>query len=253
MTCFTNTAPETGRNDDIDVDVDIDIDIETLNDESDAEIEASDDKIDSEIEASEEPFSPDATWVNTFEKQLTAKLIDGLRNYARPRAYAVARAGRKVDDYYARELVQDAIGDTWSGTLRWDPKRCTLEHHLIRAIQSRAGKHRKHARDNPHDAIGDFTGASQAAEESASSMRADPEDAAQRLYSRETITLIRNLCADDKQVTRVLDAYESGATTKEDVLAFAKMRDRTYHNAHIRLTRIVRALTDHTLTSKRRA
>ncbi len=45
---------------------------------------------------------------------------------ATPRAFAVAAGGRKVDDYYARELVQDAIGDTWSGVLRWDPKRCTL-------------------------------------------------------------------------------------------------------------------------------
>ena len=86
----------------------------------------------------------------------------------------MAKSGRKVDDYYARELVQDAIGDTWAGKLRWDPKRCTLEHHLIRAIQSRADKHRKHARANPHDAIGDFTSASHAAEANASSMRADP-------------------------------------------------------------------------------
>ena len=51
----------------------------------------------------------------------------------------------------------------------------------------------------------------------------------------------------------MLDAYDAGATTKDDVLAFAKMRDRTYHNAHIRLKRIVRALTDHTLASKVRA
>lgn len=225
MTGFTNTAPETGRHDDSD----------------------------DEIETSAEPFSPDAPWVNTFEKQLTAKLIDGLRNYARPRAYAVAMAGRKVDDYYARELVQDAIGDTWSGVLRWDPQRCTLEHHLIRAIQSRSDKHRKHAKENPHDAIGDFTGASHAAEVSASNMCGDPEEAAQRLYSRETMALVRSLTADDKQVTRVLDAYEAGATTKEDVIAFAKMRDRTYHNAHIRLKRIVRALTDHKLASKGRA
>jgi hypothetical protein len=88
MTGFTDTAPETGRNDDSD----------------------------DEIETSAEPFSPDAPWVNTFEKQLTAKLIDGLRNYARPRAYAVARAGRKVD--VGGRLEPRKFGPARSGWLR---------------------------------------------------------------------------------------------------------------------------------------
>jgi hypothetical protein len=205
-----------------------------------------------EVEASIEQFAPDNGWCAEFEKQLTSKLIDGLRNYARPRAFAVAAAGRKVDDYYARELVQDAIGDTWSGVLRWDPKRCTLEHHLLRAIQSRSDKHRKHAQANPHDAIDDGTGASRAAESDAASL-CWRSDAAQRVYSRETMGLIRTEAGVDKSVLRVLDAYDAGATTKDDVLALTKMKARTYHNAHIRLKRIVRTLTDHKLAPRARA
>src|SRR5690606_16600843 len=106
-----------------------------------------------EVEEAGQPFAPNDAWLDEFEKQLTPKLNDKLRNYARPRAFAVAVAGRKVDDYYTRELVQDAIGDTWSGLLRWDPNRCSLELHLMRAIQSRTDKHRKHAAANPHDAL----------------------------------------------------------------------------------------------------
>jgi hypothetical protein len=205
-----------------------------------------------DTEACVEQFAPDNRWCAEFEKQLTSKLIDGLRNYARPRAFAVAAAGRKVDDYYARELVQDAVGDTWTGVLRWEPKRCTLEHHLIRAIQSRSDKHRKHAQANPHDAIDDGTGASRAAESDAASMcwRAD---AAQRVYSQETMALVRAEAGVDKSVLRVLDAYDAGATTKDDVLELTKMKARTYHNAHIRLKRIVRALTDHKLAQRARA
>lgn len=206
-----------------------------------------------EITSPQEPFLPSESWVTDFERQLTPKLIDGLRNYARPRAFTVAAAGRKVDDYYTRELVQDAIGDTWAGLLRWDPARCSLELHLVRAIQSRADKHRKHARENPHDAIGDDTGSSVAAEEGASLLHADPDHAVQCVYSRETMSQIRAEAARDKPLVRMLDAYDAGAETKDDVMTFTGMKERTYHNAHMRLRRIVRALTDRKLAPKARA
>lgn len=199
------------------------------------------------------PFAPDDAWVREFEKQLTPKLIDSLRNYARPRAFVVATSGRKVDDYYSRELVQDAIGDTWTGGLRWDPKRCTLELHLVRAIQSRSDKHRKHEIENPHDSIGDDTGASRAAEESASVLIGGTDRAVQCVYSHETMAQIRRDAAGDRSVLRVLDAYDAGAVTKDDVLNVTGMKERTYHNAHIRLKRIVRNLTDRKLASKVRA
>lgn len=197
---------------------------------------------DTEIEI--EAFAADDTWTDEFEKQLTPQLIDRLRSYARPRAFAVASAGRKVDEYYARELVQDAIGDTWNGVLTWEPNRCSLEFHLVRAIQSRTDKHRKHAEENPQDAIGDETGASRRAERDASGLVADPDLAVRRVFAHETMAQLRAAAAEDTAVLRVLGAYDAGAQTKEDVLAIAKMKERTYHNAHIRLKRIVRNLTD---------
>ena len=101
-------------------------------------------------------------------------------------------------------------------------------------------------------AIDDETGASRAAESDASSL-CWRSDAAERVYSRETMKLIRAEVGVDKSIIRVLDAYDAGATTKDDVLALTKMKDRTYHNAHIRLKRIVRTLTDHKLAQKARA
>lgn len=198
-------------------------------------------------------FTPDNAWLTEFDKQLTPKLIDRLRNYARPRAFAVAVAGRKVDDFYARELVQDAIGDTWSGILRWDPTRCSLELHLLRAVQSRTDKHRKHAKENPHDALDDGTSASRSAEQDASSLIAGGDHAEERVYARETMAQLRATAAQDKPVLRVLAAYDAGAQTKDDVLAFARMTDGTYHKAHIRLKRMVRKLADNTLSPNPRA
>lgn len=164
-----------------------------------------------EIDAVPHPFTPDDAWVDEFEKQLTPTLIDRLRNYARPRGLAVPAAGRKVDDYYARKLVQDAIGDTWSGVLTWDPKKYALEYHLLRAIQARAHKHRLHARDNRHDAMGDDTNASRVAEQDASSLVADPEHSARRVFAQETMSQIRAAASDGKPVLRMLDAYDARA------------------------------------------
>ncbi len=222
----TDTAAETGRNTDDDT---------------------------TEIESTSEAFTPEDPWVDEFNKQLTPKLILSLQNYARPRVLAISYYGRKVDDYDTRAIVQDAIGDTWTGLLRWDPKRWTLEYHLMRAIQGRADKERKRAKDLPHDSIGDGTDASKYAESDASEHVADSEHAVQRVYSTETMAQVRALASRDKPLLRVLDAYDAGAQTKDDVLSHTKMKERTYHNAHLRLKRIVRNLTDRKLASKVRA
>ena len=210
---------------------------------------------DSESESDDaQPFAPDSKWVDELERQLTPTLVAGLHRYARTRSYGgVAVAGRKVDDFYVRELVQDAIEDTWLGVLRWDPTRCSLKKHLARTIKSRTKSHRNHATDNPHEYIGDETDASRLAEQDASSIVADPQYAMQRIYAHETVAQLRAAAARDKAVLRILDAYEAGAQTKEEVLAHANMKERTYHNARIRLKRMVSNLFDSQLTPKARA
>jgi hypothetical protein len=200
-----------------------------------------------------ETFAPPEDWIQQFKKQCTQSLITGLNKYAHTRMLAVAHCGRKVDDYYTRELVLDAIGDTWMGVVRWDPSRFTLKHHLVRVIDGHSHKHAKHAIAHPHDALGDDCSESRAAERDASEQVADAELAAKRVYASETLTTIRGLAAGDKDVLRILDAYDAGATTKEDVLLIAKMKDRTYHNAYCRLQRIIRNLTDQRLAPKAKA
>lgn len=82
------------------------------------------DPSDSETNDTIYSFTPTEEWIQQYQKQATAKLITGLHQYARTRALSVADAGRKVDDYYARELVMDALGDTWLGVVQWDPAKC---------------------------------------------------------------------------------------------------------------------------------
>ena len=208
---------------------------------------------DTEIEDTNEPFTPTEDWIKQYQKQATAKLIAGLNQFARTRALAVADAGRKVDDYYARELVLDALGDTWLGVVRWDPAKCSLAYHLVRTIEGRADKHRKHALAHAHDAFGDETAASRIAESDASELVGDDQLPIKRVHATETMAQIRALAAKDKRVLRILDAYDAGCETKDEVCAHARMKSRTYHNAYGRLRRTVRHLTDRKLAAKARA
>ena len=212
------------------------------------------DPIESIVEENQAPFTPSESWIKQYQKQATPKLIAGLNQFARTRALAVADVGgRKVDDYYARELVLDALGDTWLGVVRWDPDKCSLAYHVVRTIDGRADKHRKHALAHHHDALGDETAASEIAECDASELLSDDQAPVTRVYTSETVAQVRALAAKDKDVLRLLDAYDAGCETKEEVLAHARMKSRTYHNAYGRLQRIVRQLTGNKLATKARA
>lgn len=199
------------------------------------------------------PFTPDDAWIDAFQSQLTEEAIDRVRRFARMRALGVANTGRKVDDYYARELVQDAIADTFEGVLRWDPSRVTLEAHLTRAVQSRSRDDRTHEIAFPHDALGDADERSQLAESEASSVAATEHDIEKRRYASELMATIREEAAGDKAVLRILDGYDAGATTKAEVIEYTKMKARTYHNGRIRLGRIVRNLTNRKLAGQAHA
>lgn len=199
------------------------------------------------------PFTPSEDWIQKYKTQCTKKLIDGLNQYARTRALAVAATGKKVDDYYARSLVLDALGDTWLGITRWDPDKCNLGYHIYRTIEGRADKHRQHAEDFPHDSLGEPSAESHFAERDASERVGDPEKPVKRVFASEMLAKIRELAAKDKHVLRILDAYNAGRETKEEVLAHANMREATYHKAYVRFRRIVREMTDAQLANKARA
>ncbi len=204
------------------------------------------------------PAWRDEAWLAAFDDQLTEELIGKLHDRAEQRAYMVEAAGKKVDGYYVRALVQDAIADTWMGLLRWDPARGGLYPHLWWAIQSRSRDDREHAVAHPHDPIWDGDDAKEAAvaqetERLASTQDFGPLDAETCIYAREVLVQLRDAAKGDKAVLRLLDAYEAGATRREDVVAHAKMRESTYHKARIRLGRLAQNLIRQTLGANARA
>jgi hypothetical protein len=71
--------------------------------------------------------------------RLTPELVEEVQAYAEERARLVRECGRPCPRIttYARELIEDAYADTWTGDLAWDPDSCSLATHLRMAIKRR--------------------------------------------------------------------------------------------------------------------
>jgi hypothetical protein len=209
--------------------------------------------------AIEENAAPDSShrtepWIDAFDSQLDDETIERVIAFARPRAFYVGCAGRKVDDYYARELVQDAIGDTWMGRLAWDPSRVSLKTHLLRAVQCRTKDEHKRALALPHDTLGDGPDdAAQIEYEASATVAGGKVRAEVSTYTHEVLAQIRQAARDDRHVLRIVDAICAGAYAKIEILEHAKMNARTYVNAQVRLRKIIRTLSNEQTAPKLRA
>ena len=172
-------------------------------------------------------------WIEAFEAQFAVTgFEEKLKRYARVRARMVARAGRRVDELYARELVQDAIDDTLEGTIAWDPARVSLEKHLIDAIRSRSRHDHVRALRFRHHAI----------DERARGGECPHERLAVIELAERTLAELRQLAARDHDVLRLLAAYAEEATKKAEVMRVCDMSSKRYEAARKRLQRLVREL-----------
>jgi DNA-directed RNA polymerase specialized sigma24 family protein len=170
----------------------------------------------------------DERWLDEFEAQATPALFEKATRYATSRAWGVAKWRGKDDDLYVQELVQDAFGDTLSGTIAWDPTRASLEAHIINAIRGRSRHDRVHARR--YRAV-----------EVDHKLAAEPADGAGDRAELVMLAL-QELAADDREVVALLEAFSAGACEKAEAMAAAKLGAKPYRNARIRLARLVKQL-----------
>jgi hypothetical protein len=187
-----------------------------------------------------QPFVPSKDWDTTLEEQCTEEMLQRVRRYARRRARGV---GSQVNDDYSGELVQDALADTASGVLRWDPSVKTLEQHILDVIKTRTHYDRKRARRFPHESLDvlDLEGeTTMMAEVEAALLDRSPEATDDPIdLTAERFAKLRQLAVDDRTVTRLLDALARGATSKADVLRLAELSSVAYVNARRRLRRLL--------------
>lgn len=196
------------------------------------------------------PFVPPEEWIDAFEAQATSALIRKARRYAMKQAKFTAKAGGRVDEFYALELVQDALDDTFTGVLAWDHERCSLEAHLIQAIHGRSRHDREHLTKFRHrDIDSSDPGTMAEAEETLGRREADREDAA--AFASTVVAELRELAGDDREVLRILDAFGQGRLDRQEIIETTNMTAKAYRNARIRLARLVRRLSPETRQTAR--
>jgi hypothetical protein len=188
------------------------------------------------------PFVASDDWRRAFETQCTKELRKKAERFARRRARKLSLVGGIVDDYYVRELVQDVLGDTALGVLRWDPSSESLEDHVMDAVATRVHHDVVRAKRFPHasldDGDPDVARATLAAVDAALLAEREASTATVRL-AEDSFGELRELAVDDPDVLRLLGALAKEATSKADVRFVTGMSARDYHAARSRLDRLV--------------
>ena len=193
-------------------------------------------------------FEPSPEFLAEFERQSTRDDLEPVYRYAAARVPMVAKAGGRSDPGYAEELVQDALGDTIMGALRWEPEKRTLAQHLIRAVRFRTKDEALHVSRFRHHALvsasdEDSSDVHPIAEEASLAIDAQmPATRFQRDVAADIMATLRRRAVDDPHVLDMLAAFEEGATSRDDVMHLTGMSAEEYRNARRRLARLVENL-----------
>jgi hypothetical protein len=140
----------------------------------------------------------------------------------------------------ARELVADVVGDTYAGTLAWDPDQVPLWKHVGAHVKQRVRQARRAAAMHTSlrevsDEMVQLDTPGTAGSDTA--WRIDPADAPALLDD------LRHRAAGDRDVLELLSLYERGITRKARILGLG-MSDGQYRNARRRLIRLAIAAAD---------
>lgn len=164
--------------------------------------------------------------------------------YARQRAVLVRRSGARIDNLYPRELVQDALADTWIGEVVWDPTRCSLLDHIRGVIRSRSWKDAIGARRFRHFCFG--TDDSPAAREVDEAQRHGTVGNVSPIVlaglTASVTSGLQRLAQGDRAATAILGAWAAGLTERDEVMLHTGLSGTEYKAARARLTYLVMSL-----------
>ena len=185
----------------------------------------------------------DAAWEAAYLAQLTDELAASVGAFAKKRASWLEGKAKRKDNYLWRELLQDALTDTWLGDVTWDPAKAPLDLHLKRVIRSRTTMMMKHLTRFPRVAAHaprlelerEMSGAMEAERTTGHSgdLGAVIDGVVGTLYM---------LATEDDEVLRILDCFGEGVVDRRDILRTTGMSTTTYHNARRRLMAFVERL-----------
>ncbi len=190
-----------------------------------------------------EVITRDATWEQSFLAQLTDELADSVAAFAKKRASWLNRKTKRKDDFLWKELYQDAITDTWTGDVTWDPYKAPLDLHLKRVIRSRTSMAMRHLTRFPRvSTYGAKLDLELEMSESMAADRASERGVDLRGYVDDVIAALYRLAAGDDTVTKILDCFGEGVLDRRDIVRTTGMPAPTYDSARRRLLALVENL-----------
>jgi hypothetical protein len=187
------------------------------------------------------PFAPDEAWITAYEEQLTPVMVRRCVAAIAALLRSLAGASRQGAEPYARELVQDALTDTFLGVLRWTPTKETLDNHLRDVIRWRVRNERQRVArqrslDDPGDSSRGIPTATEEIEAVLAAALAHDESAEERAIER--LAELRRLAEGDAEVSAMIEIYERGARSRADVMVLMDLSSAEYKKIRARLCRL---------------
>jgi len=185
---------------------------------------------------------PSPAWRAQFKAQATQDMMDDVYGYVAKRATWIEHQQGRRTPGLIREMIQDALGDTFAGIVTWDPSRCPLALHLKSVIRSRLSHEFERAEQFAHVGVDD------ASEVELSEVMGAPgstTDGKLEEYVEEFERRLRELARDDEPVLALLDNYLAGVSERAQICRATGMTKAAYHNAHRRLKRLADNLPEH--------
>jgi hypothetical protein len=185
----------------------------------------------------------DAAWEAAYLAQLTDALAASVGAFAKKRASWLESKTKRKDNYLWRELLQDALTDTWLGDVTWDPAKAPLDLHLKRVIRSRTSMTMKHLTRFPRVAAhAPRLDLEREMSDAMEAERATGQAADLGAFIDGVVGTLYMLAAEDDDVLRILDCFSEGLVDRRDIVRATKMTTTTYHNARRRLLAIIERL-----------
>jgi hypothetical protein len=178
---------------------------------------------------------PSPIWRAQFKAQATQDMMDDVYGYVAKRATWIEHQCGRRSPGLIREMIQDALGDTFAGVVTWDPSRCSLALHLKSVIRSRLSHEFERAEQFEHLDVAD---APEVEVHEVLAAGAKTNDPILDEYVKEFEKRLRALAVDDDAVLMLIDAHLAGLTERAQICATTNLTKAAYHNAHRRLKRL---------------
>jgi hypothetical protein len=178
------------------------------------------------------------TWIDRFSKQYNRKLMESVSRYAASRLSWYASVPPGVENAHA--LAEDALMDTMTGRLRWDPEgEKTLGDHLADVVSRRLSAAWERTERLPHVSLNELDDEqAPALHEVERVVRERGRDPRAVEHARDRIAELERRAADDPDALALIRAMLEDKVARADVMAITGFSPQRYRAATRRLRRL---------------